>query len=280
MVQLEDLKEVLGIDLTNNSEDRYLLNLIRRATFRLSSSCNRHLEYKENTEYYHVVEGNKLFLNNWPVWEILQLQEFIAGKNVFVDIVNRPDDTVANSICIYEGKKSGLIQILKNYSFTYGESCIRVKYKAGYKNILGTGKITGYELTKSVEGTKTLFHDEIRSGDNIVVGNNQYEISEIEGDTSLKLTTNIDGTFEAVNYRINNVPGDLADAVLMLSAASFIIRKYEGYGMDQKTVNFLSVEEDQILDIIHDSRIAQQVNMKFKDFDLGSVIDTYRRWNL
>ena len=287
MVTLADIKEVLGIDSWNNSEDHYLQNLIRRAAFRLSSACNRQLEYSELIEYFDNVSSDKLYLKNWPVWEILQLQEFNFETGDYVDRITGSGDTIENSVYIYEGKNAGLIRLLKNYTFGNGHSHksgsdynVRIKYRAGYKNKIGSGKIEGIALTNSVVGYDTSFTNEVRIGDRIIVDNYEYNVSEIVSDSIMILSTNIEQNFQDAQFRICNVPGDLADAVLILSASAYILRKYEGYGMDQKSLNFLSLTDKQIQAMIDDSRSLQVVRMKFKDFDLSSVVEAYRRVNV
>lgn len=287
MVTLRDIKEVLGIEFWNSSEDHYLQNLIRRSAFRLSSACNRQLEYSELIEYFDNVSSDKLYLKNWPVWEILQLQEFNFETGDYVDRITGSGDTIENSVYIYEGKNAGLIRLLKNYTFGNGHSHksrsdynVRIKYRAGYKNKIGSGKIEGIALTNSVVGYDTSFTNEVRIGDRIIVDNYEYNVSEIVNDSIMVLSTNIEQNFQDAQFRICNVPGDLADAVLILSASAYILRKYEGYGMDQKSLNFLSLTDKQIQAMIDDSRSLQVVRMKFKDFDLSSVVEAYRRVNI
>jgi len=281
MVNLRDLKEVLEIPLDETSQDHYLLNLIRRATARLNSLCNRQLEFKEHIEYYSKAESNKLYLKNWPACEIMEMQRFNDRTNAYEDIINKEGDSIENSVFICKSMNRGLIRLLKEYSFiSFGECNIKLKYKAGYKNILATGKVTGYERTSSVTGTETLFKNEITIGDRIVVENEEYRVAEAISNTSLTLTTNIESTFKDQNFRVTNVPGDLSEAVLILAASSYLIRKYESYGMDQKTINFLPLKENQIQDVINDSRFAIGIRSKFKDFDLTNVIDTYRKLNV
>ncbi len=96
----------------------------------------------------------------------------------------------------------------------------------------------------------------------------------------MRFSTNIEQNFQDAQYRICNVPGDLADAVLVLAASAYMLRKYEGYGMDQKSLNFLALTEKQIQDMIDDSRSIQVVRMRFKEFDLSSVVEAYRRVNV
>ena len=144
MVTIDDIKEVLGMDPEDYSEDHYLQNLIRRASFRISSACNRQLEYSELIEYFNSNYSNKLYLKNWPVWEILQLQVFNSETGDYEDMINGSGDTIENSVCIYEGRNGGLIRLLKNYTFgnnggtgsnssdiTGTDHNIRIKYKAG-----------------------------------------------------------------------------------------------------------------------------------------------------
>ncbi len=52
-------------------------------------------------------------------------------------------------------------------------------------------------------------------------------------------------------------------AVLVLSASAYILRKYESHGMDQKSLNFLALTEKQIQAMIDDIRSLQVVRMKF-----------------
>ena len=285
MVTLTDLKEVLGIDPGDISEDYYLQNLIRRASFRISSACNRQLEYRELIEYFsspNSIDSSKLYLKNWPVWEILELQQFNNGAGAYEDVINKQGDTIDNSVFIYESKTSGLIRLLKNYSFnnSNAELNIRVKYKAGYKNILGSGKIEGIKSTDTAEGVDTFFTSEIRTGDKIIVDSCEYVVSEIISDMIMRFTTNIEANFQDSTFRINNIPGDLSDAILMLSASAYMLRKYEGYGMDQKSLNFLSLTDSQIENMIKDNRSIQVVRMRFKDFDFNGVVEAYRRVNV
>lgn len=293
MVTLLDIKEVLGIDLGDNSQDHYLQNLIRRASFRISSSCNRQLEYSELIEYFSCNNSNKLYLKNWPVWEILQLQVFNSETGDYEDMITGSGDTIENSVYIYEGRNGGLIRLLKNYTFgingrsenrssdiTGTDHNIRIKYRAGYKNIAGQGTIFGKAGTAVIEGEGTIFEKEFRTGDRLVTGNYEYTVSEIVSDTSLNLSCNIESSFSEEYFRICNVPADLAEAVLMLAAGSFLIRKYEAYGMDQKTENILSVSYSKIQDVVESSNLTPNVKMRFREFDLGSVVEFYRKINV
>lgn len=287
MVRIEELKEVLGIDLDDTTEDHYLENLIRRASFRISNECNRQLEYSELVEYFNCNNSDRLYLKNWPVWEILQLQEFNNQIGNYEDIITGFGDTIENSVYIYEGRNGGLIRLLKNYKFANGssnnsgsDSNIRIKYFAGYKNISGKGTVSGKVGTADVSGEGTLFETEFRSGDRLVAGNSEYVVSEILSDIDLKLSRNIENSFSAENYRINNVPADLAEAVLMLAAGSYMIKKYNAYGMDEKSENILSVSYNKIQQVVENSNLTPNVKMKFMEFDLDRIIDSYRRINV
>ena len=287
MVTLADIKEVLGIDSSDISQDHYLQNLISRASFRISSACNRQLEYKELIEYFNSNDSEKLYLKNWPVWEILQLQEFNSAIGEYEDIVNKPGDTIANSVYIYEGRSGGLIRLLKDYTFgkndkdgSVSDHSIRIKYRAGYKNNVGSGILIGTMGTSEITGDETLFETEIRIGDRIVTGNYEYSVTEIISDTSLKLSCNMEVTIHKQSYRICNVPADLAEAVLMLAAGSYLLKKYEAYGMDQKTESISAALYNKIQDIGDSSSLSPNVKMRFREFDLEAVVEAYRRWNL
>jgi hypothetical protein len=280
MVTLTDIKEVLGIDIGDSSEDHYLQNLIRRASFRISSACNRQLEYSVLIEYFNCNNSNMLYLKNWPVWEILQLQEFNSEVGDYVDRITGSGDTIENSVYIYEGRNSGLIRLLKNYTFgshrinkSGSDYNIRIKYRAGYKNIVGTGSVYGKAGIAEVIGDGTKFEKEIRMEDRIVTKNYEYTVTEILSDTFLKLSCNIESSFAGESFRICNVPADLAEAVLMLAAGSYLIKKYEAYGMDQKTENILSVTYSKIQDVVESSNLTPNVKMRFREFDFSSVVE-------
>ena len=295
MVTISDIKEVLGIDDVDTSQDHYLQNLIRRASFRISSACNRQLEFSELIEYFTVPESvsdtgiaaDKLYLKNWPVFDILQLQEFNSETSSYEDIITGAGDTIENSIYIYEGRKPGLIRLLKSYSFgnssgdnDSSSNCIRIKYRAGYRNITGTGTVSGTAGTAEVTGTGTEFETEFRAGDRIITSDSEYTVTEIVSDTVLNLSCNIDITFTGESYRICNVPGDIAEAVLMLSAGSYLMKKYETYGMDQKTENILSVSYNNIQQVVESSNLTPNVKMRMKEFDFRGVVEAYRRVNV
>ena len=289
MVTLTDIKEVLGIDDVDTSQDHYLQNLIRRASFRISSACNRQLEYSELVEYFTVPETDsvtdKLYLKNWPVHEILQLQEFNSETSSYEDIITGAGDTIENSVYIYEGRKPGLIRLLKSYSFGNSSSdndsnCIRIKYRAGYRNITGTGTVSGTAGTAEVTGTGTEFETEFRAGDRLVTDTGEYTVTEIVSDTELNLSCNIESDFTGESYRICNVPGDIAEAVLMLSAGSYLMKKYETYGMDQKTENILSVSYNNIQQVVESSNLTPNVKMRIKEFDFRGVVESYGRINV
>ena len=287
LVTLSDIKEVLGIDDVDTSQDHYLQNLIRRACFRISSACNRELEFSELIEYFTVSESDsvtdKLYLKNWPVHEILQLQKFNSETSSYEDIITGAGDTIENSVYIYEGRKPGLIRLLKSYSFGNSSSdsnSIRIKYRAGYRNITGTGTVSGTAGTAEVTGTGTEFETEFRTGDRLVTDAGEYTVTEIVSDTGLNLSCNIDITFTDESYRICNVPGDISEAVLMLSAGSYLMKKYETYGMDMKTENILSVSYNEIQQVVESSNLTPNVKMRFKEFDYKGVIDSYRRVNV
>ena len=297
MVNLSDIKEILGIDAVDTSQDHYLQNLIRRASFRISSACNRQLEFSELIEYFSVPESvsdtgmaaDKLYLKNWPVHEILQLQEFNSETSSYEDIITGAGDTIENSVYIYEGRKPGLIRLLKSYSFgnssgsgsdDSNSNCIRIKYRAGYRNITGTGTISGTAGTAEVTGTATEFETEFRTGDRIVTDTGEYTVTEIVSDTVLNLSCNIESDFTGENYRICNVPGDIAEAVLMLSAGSYLTKKYDAYGMDMKTENILSVSYNNIQQVVESSNLTPNVKMRMKEFDFGGVVESYGRVNV
>jgi len=287
MVTISDIKELLGLDFGDNSEDHYLQSLIRRASFRVSSACNRQLEYSELIEYFSCENSEKLYLKNWPVWEILQLQEFNAESGMYEDIINGAGDTIGNSVYIYEGRSAGLIRLLKNYKFgVYGSDssgsdfCIRIKYRAGYKNIEGQGTVSWKEGNSELKGEGTLFNSELRAGDRIVTNNNEYTVSEVLSDTAVKVTGKIESSFSGEGYRISNVPGDIAEAVLMLAAGSYLIRKYGAYGMDQKTENILSVSYNKLEQIVENSSLTPNVKIRLKEFDFEGVVEAYRRINV
>lgn len=289
MVTLTDLKEVLGIDIGDSSQDQYLLNLIRRASFRISCACNRQLEYSELIEYFNSNNSDKLYLKNWPVWEIVQLQEFNPETGDYEDLINREGDTLENSVYIYEGSNGGLIRLLKNYTFGNGLSytatsendlSIRIKYKAGYKNIKGTGTICGNPGTSEISGDETLFETELRIGDKLVTGNFEYTVGEILSDTVLNLSCNLDRTILKESYRVCNVPADLAEAVLMLAAGSYLLKKYEAYGMDQKTESVSTALYNKMQKVADSNSLSPNVKMRFREFDLGVVIEVYRKINV
>ncbi len=294
MVSLTDLKEVLGLEFGDNSEDHYLKGLIRRACFRVSSACNRQLEYSELIEYFYGTDFEsdsrqlyKLYLKNWPVWEILQLQEFNPETGDYEDIINGSGDTIENSVYIYEGRSGGLIRLLKNYKFgvcgsdsSGSDYCIRIKYRAGYKNIAGKGTVSGKEGNAEINGDGSLFKTELRAGDMIVTESNEYNVTEVLSDTAVNITGKIESSFSGESFRICNVPGDIAEAVLMLAAGSYLIRKYGAYGMDQKTENILSVSYSKLEQIVENSSLTPNVKMRFREFDLDSIVEAYRRMNV
>jgi len=184
LVTLPDIKEVLGIDDVDTSQDHYLQNLIRRASFRISSACNRQLEFSELIEYFSVPESvsdtdkaaDKLYLKNWPVHDILQLQEFNSETSSYEDIITGAGDTIENSVYIYEGRKPGLIRLLKS-SGSDNSNSIRIKYRAGYRNTAGTGTVSGNAGTAEVTGTGTEFETEFRTGDRIVTDAGEYTVT-------------------------------------------------------------------------------------------------------
>jgi len=287
MVTISDLKEVLDLDPDDKSQDQYLSGLIKRAGFRISSACNRQLEYSELIEYFNCNNIDKVYLKNWPVWEILQLQEFNAESGMYQDIINGAGDSIENSVYIYEGRSAGLIRLLKNYKLgVFGSDssgsdyCFRIKYRAGYKNIAGQGTVSWKEGNTELKGEGTLFKSELRAGDRIVTNNNEYSVSEVLSDTTVKVTGKIESSFSEEGYRISNVPGDIAEAVLMLAAGSYLIRKYGAYGMDQKTENILSVTYNKLEQIVENSSLTPNVKMRLKEFDFNSVVDAYRKINV
>ena len=288
MVTIAELKEVLGIDPEDISQDHYLQSLIRRASYRISSACNRRIEYGELIEYFRgseSIDSRMLYLKNWPVWEIIQLQLFSSISGEYEDMITGFGDTIANSVYIYEGRNAGLIRLLKNYTFGCNsqDKCgqdYRIKYRAGYKNILGTGTVSGKAGTGEISGEGTLFKSEFRIGDRIVTGNYEYVITEILTDTNMNISTNLESSFTEESFRICNVPADLAEAVLMLAAGSYLLRKFEAYGMDQKTENILSVSYNEIQQIIESSNLVPNVKMRFREFDFRGVVESYRRVNI
>jgi len=147
-------------------------------------------------------------------------------------------------------------------------------------NITGTGNVSGTAGTAEVTGTGTEFETEFRTGDRLVTDSGEYTVSEIVSDTEMNLSGNIDSEFTDESYRICNVPGDIAEAVLMLSAGSYLMKKYETYGMDQKTENILSVSYNNIQQVVESSNLTPNVKMRMKEFDFRGVVEAYGRINV
>lgn len=126
MISLDELKYYLNI--SDNSQDEFLLNIIDMATERINNLCRRNINYGAR---YDIMDGSGqslMWLKDFPV-ESINFIKYRAEKGSF-DHDLFPAGNIADNI--YIDKLTGKIILLNGYTLPIGSSNIQVKYYAGY----------------------------------------------------------------------------------------------------------------------------------------------------
>ena len=126
MISLDDLKYYLNI--SDNSQDDFLLKIIDMAVDRINNLCRRNLNYGTR---FDILDGNKqnlLWLKDFPVEKIESIKYRTEIGSFDHDLFE------AGSISgnTYLDNLSGKLILLNSYSLPEGNSNIQIKYLAGF----------------------------------------------------------------------------------------------------------------------------------------------------
>lgn len=128
MISLDDLKYYLNI--TDNSQDEFLLKLIDMSVERINNLCRRNINYGAR---YDILDGNGqnlLWMKDFPVEQIAYIKYRKETGSFDHDLFE--DGNINDNIYIH--KNTGKLIILNNYVLPSGISNIQIKYYAGYLN--------------------------------------------------------------------------------------------------------------------------------------------------
>ncbi|MFA5404116.1 MAG: phage head-tail connector protein, partial [Ignavibacteria bacterium] len=126
MISLDDLKYYLNI--SDTSQDEFLLKIIDMAVERINNLCRRNLNYGIR---YDIIDGNCqniLWVRDYPVEQIVSIKyrkETGSFEHNLFDTGNLSDN-------IYLDKLTGKLILLNSYVLPVGASNIQLKYYAGY----------------------------------------------------------------------------------------------------------------------------------------------------
>jgi len=126
MISLTDLKYFLNI--TGNTQDEFLLNIIDMSTARINNLCRRDINYGSR---YDILDGageNILWLANYPVHEIQWIHCRKSTGSFDIDLFG--GQTVAGNT--YIDRPTGKLILLNNNYLPEGASNVQIKYFAGY----------------------------------------------------------------------------------------------------------------------------------------------------
>lgn len=127
LTTLAKVKLILGISGT--AQDSLLEELINYSTSFIEAVCGgRRFKETSYTELYDAPNGDKLFLNQYPVTELTSLEYRNSD-------ISSPTYTAFNANDFVKYFAEGFIKFYANYGahLRGGEQLIRVVYKAGYK---------------------------------------------------------------------------------------------------------------------------------------------------
>lgn len=128
MISLDDLKYYLNI--TDNSQDEFLLKLIDMSIERINNLCRRNINYGVR---YDIIDGNGqnlLWIKDFPVEQIVWIKyrkETGSFEHNLFESGSISDNT-------YLHKITGKLILLNNYVLPIGVSNIQIKYYAGYSD--------------------------------------------------------------------------------------------------------------------------------------------------
>jgi len=128
LIDLEDAKTAIGIDLGDRTQDNKLHQLINGASWAANSITKRKLKSRTLTEHYSGDGTNELFTNQYPITTLTSVHDDLArayGSDTLVDsddLAIMPND-LAYKI-VYDGG-----------AFSKGIKNLKVVYIAGYITI-------------------------------------------------------------------------------------------------------------------------------------------------
>jgi hypothetical protein len=126
MISLDDVKYFLNI--SDNSQDEFLLNIIDMAIERINNLCRRNINYGVR---YDLVDGNGqniLWIKDFPVEKIVSIKYRTETGSFDNDLF--PDGNIDGNT--YLDKITGKLILLNSYVLPAGFSNIQLKYFAGY----------------------------------------------------------------------------------------------------------------------------------------------------
>jgi hypothetical protein len=126
MISLDELKYYLNI--SDNSQDDFLLKIIDMAVERINNLCRRNINYGTR---YDIIDGNNqnlIWLKDFPVEKIT----FIKYRKDTGSFDHDLFDNGSITDNTYLDKITGKLILLNNYLFPVGISNIQIKYFSGY----------------------------------------------------------------------------------------------------------------------------------------------------
>jgi uncharacterized phiE125 gp8 family phage protein len=126
MISLDDLKYYLNI--SDNSQDDFLLKLIDMAVERINNLCKRNINYGTR---YDIMDGNGqtlLWLKDFPVENIVSVKYRKEIGSFDHDLFGSGSVTENT----YLDRVTGKLILLNSYSLPVGASNIQIRYFAGY----------------------------------------------------------------------------------------------------------------------------------------------------
>lgn len=126
MISLDDLKYYLNI--SDNSQDEFLLKLIDMAVDRINNLCRRNINYGTRFDITDGNGQNLLWMKDYPVEQIVSIKYRRESGSFDHDLFNGG----GISENTYLDKVTGKLILLNSYILPVGSSNIQIKYYAGY----------------------------------------------------------------------------------------------------------------------------------------------------
>jgi hypothetical protein len=126
MISLDDLKYYLNI--TDESQDEFLLKLIDMSIERINNLCRRNINYGVR---YDILDGggqNLLWIKDFPVEQITWIKYRLETGSFEHNLFENGSITENT----YLHKSTGKLILLNNFILPVGVSNIQIKYFAGY----------------------------------------------------------------------------------------------------------------------------------------------------
>ena len=123
LTTVADVKDVLGIPVSETSQDSRLDRLVTAASRRIATFCDRRFISETYTEFQHGRRTNTLILKHWPAVKPTELNEdadsvFPASSQIASDEYDILDDQ--------------FVVLLSGRRFRPGTRSIKIVYTAGY----------------------------------------------------------------------------------------------------------------------------------------------------